>query len=145
MIVRAATKNDIDSILLLLYELGRPKPRTKSQKTMFEKQVLQYIKKKQLVVAQVDSEVAGVISMILTPRLNRTSSEMYIPELVVSNTHQKMGIGKALINHAILLAKKQNCFRIRLESGHARRESHEFYSNLDFVQYAKTFKLDLEK
>ncbi|MBM3904011.1 MAG: GNAT family N-acetyltransferase [Thaumarchaeota archaeon] len=145
MIVRAATKNDIDAILLLLYELGRPKPRTKSKKTMFEKQILQYIKEKQLVVAQVNSEVIGVISMILTPRLNQTRLEMYIPELVVSRTHQKMGIGKALINHAMLLAKKENCFRIRLESGHARKESHKFYSHLGFDQYAKTFKLDLEK
>ena len=143
MIIRAATKNDIDDVLLLLYELGRPKPRTKSQKTMFEKQILQYIKKKQLTVATVDSNVVGVIDMILMPRLNQTRLEMYVPELVVSRNHQKMGIGKALINHAISVAKKKNCFRIRLESGHARKESHKFYSRLGFDQYAKTFKLDL--
>ncbi len=143
MIIRAATKNDIDDVLLLLYELGRPKPRTKSQKTMFEKQILQYIKKKQLTVATVDSNVVGVIDMILMPRLNQTRLEMYVPELVVSRNHQKMGIGKALINHAISVAKKKNCFRIRLESGHARKESHKFYSHLGFDQYAKTFKLDL--
>ncbi|WP_100182469.1 GNAT family N-acetyltransferase [Candidatus Nitrosotenuis aquarius] len=143
MIIRAATKNDIDDVLLLLYELGRPKPRTKSQKTMFEKQILQYIKKKQLTVVTVDSNMVGVIDMILMPRLNQTRLEMYVPELVVSRNHQKMGIGKALINHAISVAKKKNCFRIRLESGHARKESHKFYSHLGFDQYAKAFKLDL--
>lgn len=143
MIIRAATKNDTDAVLLLLYELGRPKPRTKSQKTTFEKQIFQYVKKKQLIVATINSSVVGVISMILMPRLNQTQLEMYIPELIVSGNHRKMGIGKALINHAISVAKKKNCFRIRLESGHARKESHKFYSRLGFDQYAKTFKLDL--
>jgi predicted N-acetyltransferase YhbS len=143
MIIRAATKNDIDAVLLLLYELGRPKPRTKSQKTTFEKQIFQYVKKKQLIVATINSSVVGVISMILMPRLNQTQLEMYIPELIVSGNHRKMGIGKALINNAISVAKKKNCFRIRLESGHARKESHKFYSRLGFDQYAKTFKLDL--
>lgn len=127
----------------MLYELGRPKARTKSQKSIFEKRILQYLQQKQLTVAQIDSKIVGVISMTLIPRLNQTKLEMYIPELVVSAKYRKMGIGKALINHAVSVAKKKNCFRIRLESGHARKESHKFYSHLGFDQYAKTFRLDL--
>ena len=144
MKIRAATKNDTDEILSLLYDLGRPKPRTKSQKEMFEKLVIQYLKQKQLTIAEIDSEIVGVISMVLIPRLNQTKLELYIPELVVSSNHRRMGIGKALINHAISVAKKKKCYRIRLESGHARKESHKFYSHLGFEQYAKTFRLDLK-
>lgn len=141
--IRAATKNDISGILSLLYDLGRPKARTKSHKEIFEQKITQYIKKKQLVVAEIDGKVAGVISMILVSRLNQTKLELYIPELVVSGNHQRKGIGKSLIEHSISVAKKKNCYRIRLESGHARKESHKFYSSLGFDQYAKTFKLDL--
>ena len=143
MKVRAATKSDTDVILSLLYDLGRPKPRTKSQKEMFEKLVIQYLKQKQITVAEISSEVVGMINMILVPRLNQTKLELYIPELIVSPNHRKMGIGRALINHAISVAKKKKCYRIRLESGHTRKESHKFYSHLGFDQYAKTFKLDL--
>jgi len=143
MKVRAATKSDTDVILSLLYDLGRPKPRTKSQKEMFEKLVIQYLRQKQITVAEISSEVVGMINMILVPRLNQTKLELYIPELIVSPNHRKMGIGRALINHAISVAKKKKCYRIRLESGHARKESHKFYSHLGFDQYAKTFKLDL--
>jgi len=107
MKLRAATKNDTDAILSLLYELGRPKPRTKSQKEMFEKLVIQYLMQKQLTIAEIDSEIVGVIGMILVPRLNQTKLELYIPELVVSSNYRKMGIGKALINHAISVAKKK--------------------------------------
>jgi ribosomal protein S18 acetylase RimI-like enzyme len=144
MIIRAATKNDTSAILGLLYDLGRPSARTKSQKEKFEKQIIQYIAQKQIAVAKVDSVVVGMVSMILVPRLNQTRLEMYIPELVVSSKYQKMGIGKALVDHVISVAKKKNCYRIRLESGHSRKESHKFYSHLGFEQYAKTFKLELE-
>jgi GNAT superfamily N-acetyltransferase len=143
MIIRPATKNDISEILGLLYELGRPRAKTKPQRAKFEKQIIQYITEKQLAVAEVDSVVVGVVSMILVPRLNQTMLEMYIPELVVSSKYQKMGVGKALIDYVVFMAKKKNCYRIRLESGHARKESHRFYSHLGFEQYAKTFKLEL--
>jgi N-acetylglutamate synthase-like GNAT family acetyltransferase len=144
MMIRDATKNDISKILSLLYELGRPKAQTKSQREKFEKQIILYIAQKQIAVSEIDSVVAGMISMILVSRLNQTKLEMYIPELVVSSKYQKMGIGKALIHHAISVAKKKNCYRIRLESSRTRRESHKFYSHLGFEQYAKTFKLELE-
>jgi ribosomal protein S18 acetylase RimI-like enzyme len=87
---------------------------------MFEKLVIQYLRQKQLTIAEIDSEIVGVIGMILVPRLNQTKMELYIPELVVSSNYRKMGIGKALINHAISVTKKKKCYRIRLESGHAR-------------------------
>jgi len=143
MMIRPATKSDASDILSLLYELGRPKAKTKLQREKFEKQIILYTRQKQIAIAETDSVICGMISMILVPRLNQTKLEMYIPELIVSSKYQKIGIGKALIDHAIAVAKKKNCYRIRLESGHARKESHKFYSHLGFEQYAKTFKLEL--
>ena len=145
VLVRAAKRKDIPEILELLYELGRPKPKTTSEKSLFEKKIIQYLKEKNLAVAELDSEIVGMISMMLVPRLNHTKLELYIPDLVVSSKHRKSGIGKSLIDYCIGVAKKKNCFRIRLESGHARKESHKFYSRLGFDQYAKAFKLDLNQ
>lgn len=143
--VRSATKKDVSAILGLLDELGRPKASTKSAKVAFEKQFMYYLKQKQLAVAEIDSKVVGLVSIILVRRLNRASLELYIPELVVSTDYRKMGIGKLLINHCIDLAKKKGCFRIRLESGNQRTESHKFYRNLGFIQYAKTFTLEIKE
>ena len=75
--------------------------------------------------------IVGMISMMLLPRLNHTTLEMYIPELVVLKKYQSHGIGKNLINSCIDFAKEKKCHRIRLESGNQRLESHQFYKNIE--------------
>ena len=69
-------------------------------------------------------EIIGAVSIILLTRLNQTSREMYIPELVVQHKYQRNGIGKMLIDACIDLAKNKKCYRIRLESGNQRKVSH---------------------
>ena len=64
---------------------------------------------------------------------------MYIPELIVTTQLRNFGIGKKLIKYCIDLAKKKDCYRIRLESGNQRKESHKFYKSIGFEQSALTF------
>lgn len=145
IIIREAIKQDISGILLLLYELGRPKPYDSDVGT-FEKLVTQYItdSDKQILVAVDESKIVGMISMMFLSRLNRTTHEMYIPELVVLKKYQNQGIGKKLINHCITISKDKKYYRIRLESGNIRQESHQFYKHLGFEQSALSFTLNLE-
>jgi len=145
IIIREAIKQDISDILLLLYDLGRPKP-CDSDVNTFEKLVTQYItdSDKQILVAIDESKIVGMISMMFLPRLNRTTNEMYIPELVVLKKYQNQGIGKKLINQCIVISKDKKCHRIRLESGNIRQESHQFYKHLGFEQSALSFTLNLE-
>jgi GNAT superfamily N-acetyltransferase len=132
----------MDSIVKLLTELGRPKPKTVREKKVFEKLIRTYIydKDKRLLVAYDGPTMVGLISMLLLKRLNQTKLEMYVPELVVLSKYQRMGIGKKLVSRCILLARKEKCFRIRLESGYPRTSSHRFYKKIGFVDYAITFK-----
>jgi len=145
MIIREAIGQDISDILLLLYDLGRPKPKYPDIDT-FENLITQYItdSDKQILVAIDDSKIVGMISMMFLPRLNRTTNEMYIPELVVFKKYQNQGIGKKLINHCITISKDKKYHRIRLESGNIRQESHQFYKHLGFEQSALSFTLNLE-
>lgn len=141
--IRPPTKNDTTPILDLLYELDRPKPKTKSEKILFEEKITQYIKQKQLFVAIHDSKLVGLVSVMLVPKLNHTKPELYIPDLIVSSDYRRAGIGKSLINHCVMMAKKKKCFRMRLESGNKRIIAHKFYDSLGFEQYAKTYRLEL--
>jgi len=144
--IRDASEKDIPLILRLLYELGRPKAHKDSDVDMFRNLVTKYIKDpdKVILVAQLDDvKIVGMISMMYLQRLNQTTLEMYVPELVVLKQHQNHGIGKKLINHCIATAKEKNCHRIRLESGSQRKNTHEFYKSLDFEQYAYSFKKNL--
>ncbi len=145
--IRDASDKDIPLILGLLYDLGRPKPQKDSDVDSFRKLVKEYVadSDKQILVAVLDDvKIVGMISMMFLPRLNRDTLEMYIPELVVLEKYQKLGIGKKLINSCIALAKEKKCHRIRLESGNQRTESHQFYKHLGFEQSAFSFTLNLD-
>lgn len=140
--VREASDADIPILLGLLYDLGRPTPQTDSDVDSFRKLVKQYISdsdKKILVAVLNDVEIIGMISIIFLTRLNQKTLELYVPELVVDKKHRGLGVGSKLINSCAEIGKKKGCYRIRLESGNQRSQSHLFYSCLGFSQHAKSF------
>ncbi|BDQ31752.1 acetyltransferase [Nitrosopumilus zosterae] len=146
VVIRESMAKDIPVILGLLYELGRPRPQKDSEIESFRKLVKQYIDDtdKKILVAEFDGvEIIGMVSIVLLSRLNQTSRELYIPELIVREKFQNQGIGKKLINSCISIAKEKKCHRIRLESGNKRKESHKFYKKLGFEQSGLSFTKNL--
>jgi GNAT superfamily N-acetyltransferase len=135
-----ATDKDIPLILELLYELDRPKPIDNEIK-VFKNKIRGYFSdsQKTILLAKQDNKIVGLVSVIFLNRLNRAKPEMYIPELIVTKQFRNFGIGKKLIKHCIDLAKKKDCYRIRLESGNQRKESHKFYKSIGFEQSALSF------
>jgi ribosomal protein S18 acetylase RimI-like enzyme len=77
-------------------------------------------------------------SVVFIPRLNHTTPELWIPELVVSGRYRNKGIGKKLMSSCQKLAKKKKCFRIRLESGNQRKAAQRFYRKIGFDNVAVT-------
>jgi GNAT superfamily N-acetyltransferase len=141
-----ATEKDTPFILELLYELDRPTPINDKEIKVFQNKIKDYFTDSQKVIllAKQGSKSVGLVSVIFLRRLNRVKLEMYIPELVVSKEMRNLGIGKKLIHHCKILAKKKGCYRIRLESGNQRKESHNFYKNLGFEQSALSFAMNIE-
>ena len=145
--VRTSSDKDIPILLGLLYDLGRPKPQKDSDVETFRKLVTKYVKDsdKTILVAEFDDmKIIGMVSVVYLSRLNQSTLEMYIPELVVLQKYQNHGIGKKLINSCITLAQEKKCHRIRLESGNQRKDSHEFYKHMGFEQSALSFTLNLD-
>lgn len=136
-----ATDKDIPFILELLYDLDRPIPIDEKEIKVFKNKIKDYFSdpQKTILVAKQDSKIVGLVSIILLRRLNRAKLEMYIPELIVIKELRNLGIGKKLIQYCIDLAKKKDCYRIRLESGNQRKNSHKFYKSIEFEQSALTF------
>ena len=144
--IRESTYDDIPSLLELLDELGRPKPQTDNELEKFTKLLKTYMQEddKKILVAQIDnSNIIGMISMVFLSRLNQNTSEMYVPELIVSQNYHSKGIGKKLLNFSIKLGKEKKCHRIRLESGNQRIESHKFYKHLGFEDSSIFFTKNL--
>jgi len=144
--IRESTYDDIPSLLELLYELGRPKPQKDNELEKFTALLKNYMQEddKKILVAQiVNSKIIGMISIVFLSRLNQNTSEMYIPELIVSQNYHSKGIGKKLLNFSIKLGKEKKCHRIRLESGNQRIESHKFYKHLGFEDSSIFFTKNL--
>lgn len=139
--IRNAQDKDVKDIIEILYELERPKPIGNNEIKIFKNKIKDYFSdpQKEIMVAEIDSRIIGVVSVIFLRRLNRARLEMYIPELVVSKEFRYQGIGKKLMQNCIELAKKKKCYRIRLESGNQRKESHKFYKGIGFEQSSLSF------
>lgn len=144
--IRKANKKDINEILNLLYQLQRPRPKTISESLAFRKRIYQHLneKDKKILIAEQDSKIVGMISMMFLPRLNRSKLELYVPELVVSENHKRVGIGKSLMDSCVDIAKKKKCFRIRLESGNQRKDAHQFYKKIGFEQSALSYTMTVD-
>ena len=141
LLIREFIDDDISSILNLLYDLDRPRPLDDNEVRIFKNKFSDYFldSQKNIIVAQQDDKIVGVVSIIYLQRLNRVKTEMYIPEFIVTEKLRCFGIGKKLMRYCMDLAKKKNCYRIRLESGNSRKESHRFYKNMGFEQSAQFF------
>lgn len=147
IVIRTVFEKDVSVLLGLLYDLGRPKPQEGVDVEIFRNLVKKYVADldKTILVAELnDIEIVGMMSIVFLPRLNRSTLEMYIPELIVHKKYQNQGIGKKLINFCIDLAKGKKCHRIRLESGNQRKDSHQFYKNLGFEQSSLSFTKNLD-
>lgn len=145
--IRSAKKNDIPIILGLLYELGRPKPKTDSDVEIFINLVKKQLTDsgKSILLAENDGvDVVGMASLIFLSRLNQNNPELYIPEFIVTEKYRKNGIGTKLMNACVSLAKKNQCDKIRLESGTFRKEAHQFYKNLGFESKSLSFTMSFK-
>ena len=141
LLIRESILDDIQSILTLLYDLDRPRPLNDGEVKIFKNRISSYFldSQKNIIVAEQNKTIVGVVSIIYLQRLNHVKTEMYIPELIVTEKLRYSGIGKKLIQYCVELAKKKNCYRIRLESGNQRAESHKFYKHIGFEQSAQFF------
>ena len=141
LLVQEFVDDDISSILNLLYDLDRPRPLDDNEVGIFKNKFSDYFldSQKNIIVAQQDEKIVGVVSIIYLQRLNRVKTEMYIPGLIVTEKLRHLGIGKKLMQYCMELVKKKNCYRIRLESGNSRKESNQSYKSMGFEQSPQFF------
>jgi GNAT superfamily N-acetyltransferase len=146
-IIRSARMKDTDRIIELLCKLGRPEPRNEQEMEHFTKVTQNYISKKDkktmILVAEADSKVVGIVSLVFLPRLNRTRPEAWIPDFIVDRQYRNRGIGKELLEKCISIARKEKCWRIRLETGLSRKGAQRFYKKLQMEPFALAFMLSL--
>ena len=134
---------DVKSIIKLQALLDRPLPKNKHEIRKFQKLVKDNIQHKDsrgIILATSNSKLIGMVSYVLVDRLNQSLKELWIPELVVTTDYRNRGIGKRLVMKCESIARRNKCYRIRLESRNDRIDSHAFYKKISFSQMALAFE-----
>ena len=98
----------------------------------------------QLIVAEVDGAVAGCLQLTFIPGLTYQGGERALVEGVrVSAAVRGQGLGKAMMAHAIALAKARGCVIMQLTTDKRRTEAQDFYRQLGFTASHEGMKLRL--
>jgi ribosomal protein S18 acetylase RimI-like enzyme len=97
-----------------------------------------------LMLAEADGQVAGCFQLTFIPGLTYQGGERAQVEGVrVSQKLRGRGIGKAMIEHAIGVARERGCVLVQLTTDKRRPEAHEFYRALGFTASHEGMKLKL--
>jgi ribosomal protein S18 acetylase RimI-like enzyme len=139
--VRRAEVDDADAVLALMEELGRPAvaPDAGGQRDV----LLAHLQRDDaaVFVAELDGKVVGAASFWIRPRLNWTTPEAWIPDLIVSATHRRYGAGRRLLDACAAEARARGCHVLRLESGPQRAAAHRLYESYGFRHFARAYEL----
>ena len=84
-------------------------------------------------IAIENDKVISSCYLSIIPNLTRGGKSVgFIENVITDKDYRQKGIGKDLINTAIQYGKENNCYKIILQSGFARKESHIFYEKCGF-------------
>lgn len=129
--IRRAEADDFMAVARLLTKLGRD-PITEETHDPFQRVYLRYIARADThpMVAEWDGEIVGFTSLEFRDRLNRARPEAFIPDLIVTRSARGRGIGRALLEAAISVARQHGCYNVCLDTGHHRAEGHRLYKRV---------------
>jgi ribosomal protein S18 acetylase RimI-like enzyme len=141
--IRRTTPADFDVVTTLLAELGRP-ALTDENRSALRELFGRYLDRPDTspLVAELEGCVAGFMSLEFRERLNRVQPQAWIPELIVAAPYRGRGVGKALVAHAIDLARKRGCWSVKLESRSHRKEAHQLYRSAGMREVGLYFLLE---
>ena len=143
--VRPITSEDFAAVTRLLEILGRPTVDETSQaaaRRVFQEHVDN--PDNASLLAEFDGEPVGFISLVIRPRLNWTTPQAWVPDLIVAEAMRGQGVGHALLTRAIEIARQRNCHELTLESGFSRTVAHAFYEAHNMENHGYYFVISLE-
>jgi ribosomal protein S18 acetylase RimI-like enzyme len=97
-----------------------------------------------IIVGEIDGKVAACLQLTFIPGLTYTGGERaQIEGVRVDSSLRGGGVGKALIQHAVALARERGCVLCQLTTDKRRPEALAFYQSLGFTASHEGMKLRL--
>ncbi|MFE6795969.1 GNAT family N-acetyltransferase [Paenibacillus chitinolyticus] len=150
MEIRTAQRGDLEEIVRLLAddELGSHRERYEKPLPPAYEEAFSAITGQMgnsILVAEISGEVVGCLQLTLIPGLARMGmTRAQVEGVRVDSRYRGHGIGKALLKHAIEIAKVHGCGLVQLTTDKTRGDAHRFYGKLGFTASHEGMKLSLD-
>jgi len=93
-------------------------------------------------VAVLGPKIIGTASLLIEQKfIHKGGKVAYIEDVVVSHIYRKLHVGKKLVKHLILEAKKQGCYKVTLC---CFEEVAPFYEKIGFRKFNLGMRLDID-
>ncbi|MBQ1593008.1 MAG: GNAT family N-acetyltransferase, partial [Treponema sp.] len=80
-----------------------------------------------------NGKVVSSCYCVIIPNLTNYNQPIcFVENVVTDSDFRKMGLARKVIEKVVEEAKKENCYKVILQSGIARKEAHRFYENVGF-------------
>lgn len=142
LIIRPARQDDFSAVAGLLAELGRPAV-VPADEPAARGVYLRHLSRPDTasMVAEHDGTVIAFLSLEFRDRLNHTTPQAWIPDLIVREAYRGLGAGRALLEAAIEEARRRGSWSVTLESGYHRKEAHRLYEAVGMTDAGKYYLL----
>lgn len=134
MKLRELNENDLESLIKLYEQLdGANGNFTAEDAREIWRQEIEGNKKIKYFGAVENGKVISTCYCLIIPNLTRLGSSIaFVENVVTDKEYRGQGLGRKVMEMAIEFARKNNCYKVILQSGSWRKEAHQFYKNLGF-------------
>ncbi len=98
-----------------------------------------------LYVAEISDTIVGSFALLIMDNLGHLGAPSAIVEdFVVAPSVQRKGIGRKMMEHAVILARNSRCYKLSLSANLKREKAHAFYTSLGFTKHGYSFCIKLK-
>lgn len=95
-------------------------------------------------VAEFEGEIVGTYELLIMDNLaKRGQKSATVEDVTVATKYRGRGIGRAMMQHALQLAKDARCYKLALSSNLSREDAHAFYEGLGFEKHGYSFRVEI--
>lgn len=151
LLFRAARRGDVEAIVRLLAddEIGAGREQVGEEVPTFYYDAFSVIAadaNNELLVAEAGGRVVGVLQLTFIPNLTyRGGWRAQIEGVRVAADRRGLGLGAALLRHAISRAEERGCILVQLTTDKRRADARRFYERLGFQSTHEGMKLFLRR
>jgi len=145
LVIREAEPADVNSILDLYHEAGiESEDPFNAEEGRNHFGVFACYPSYRIFVAAVDDTIIATYALLIMDNLAKHGRRSAIVEdVAVSPAHQRKGVGRAIMHHAMQESRKADCYKLVVSSALGRTHAHAMYQSIGFSQHGISFRVDL--